>query len=362
MKSKALKLTLKSILYAILALVLVVVIYLGYVFFSYSRIEDNLPLSPTSTAQGGEKVKVGTDYVVVTQNVGFGAYTPDFTFFMDGGKESRAKSKESVEHALTDAYQTLSSTIPDFVLLQEVDTKATRSYGINQLEFFNLYFEAYQSVYAENYHSAYLFYPFLKPHGASKSGLVTYSGYTVTSAVRKSIPVSTSLSKFLDLDRCYSKSVVGVENGKNLVMYNVHMSAYGGSEEIRTAQMSALFNDMKAEYDKGNYCIAGGDFNHDFTGDSNEKLNGNKNSDFEWAQPFPENLLPQGITRCTNYTDETLTPTARNCDIPYKKGNYTIIVDGFLVSDNVDVSVTTNIQTDFSYSDHNPVAIVFKLK
>lgn len=362
MKSKALKLTLKSILYAVLALVLVVVIYLGYVFFSYSRIEDNVSLTATGEALGGEEVKVDTEYIAITQNVGFGAYTPDFTFFMDGGTESRAKSKESVEHALTDAFQLVSAAFPDFIFVQEVDVKATRSYKINQLEFLNSYLPEYQSVYAENYHSAYLFYPILKPHGATKSGLVTYSGYTVTSAVRKSIPVSTSLSKFLDLDRCYSKTTVKVENGKNLILYNVHMSAYGGSEEIRTAQMTALFNDMKAEYDKGNYCLAGGDFNHDFTGDSNEKLNGSKNADFEWAQPFPASLLPEGIKRCTNYTDETLNPTARNCDVPYEKGNYTIIVDGFLASDNIEVTTTTNIDTGFRYSDHNPVGIVFKLK
>ena len=35
-----------------------------------------------------------------------------------------------------------------------------------------------------------------------------------------------------------------------------------------------LFEDMAAEYQKGNYVICGGDFNHDFTGDSSQKLNG----------------------------------------------------------------------------------------
>ena len=120
-----------------------------------------------------------------------------------------------------------------------------------------------------------------------------------------------------------------------------------------------LLEDMKAEYDQGNYCVAGGDFNHDFTGDSSQKLNGAE-ADFGWAQPFPAELLPQGISRATNYN--TYNPTCRNCDIPYQEGNFTIIVDGFLVSENVGVNWVENVDTDFSYSDHNPVRMQFWLK
>ena len=173
--------------------------------------------------------------------------------------------------------------------------------------------------------------------------------------------ISQSFSKFLDLDRCYSISRIPTENGKELVLFNVHLSAYGGSDEIRTAQMTMLFEDMKKEYEKGNYTVCGGDFNHDFTGDSTQKLNGGAQVDFGWAQPFPKYLLPDCISRCMNYEGE-LTPTCRNCDIPYKEGNFTIIVDGFLVSENVNAVKVQNIKTDFKYSDHNPVLLEFVLK
>ena len=73
----------------------------------------------------------------------------------------------------------------------------------------------------------------------------------------------------------------------------MHSSAYGGSDEIRTAQMTMLMGDMKSEYDKGNYVICGGDFNHDFTGTSTKDLNGGSDVDFGWAQPFPDNLIPR---------------------------------------------------------------------
>jgi endonuclease/exonuclease/phosphatase family metal-dependent hydrolase len=346
----------------ILGVILLVVIgYLLYVFISYDRIPDRQDLEVQGEAPI-EQAEVGKTYRIVTQNIGFGAYTADYTFFMDGGTESRAKSKESVIDTVGAAAAQVFRENPDFVFFQEVDTDSTRSYHVNEEDLLNAVFTDYQRVGAVNYHSAYLMYPILEPHGSSNSELLTYTSITATSSLRRSLPISTSVSKFLDLDRCYSVTRIPVENGKELVLYNVHLSAYGNSDEIRTAQMTMLFEDMQAEYEKGNYCVCGGDFNHDFTGDSTQVLNGGANTDYGWAQPFPEELLPDGILRCDNYTAGVELPTCRNCDVPYEEGNFTIIVDGFLVSANVTVERLENVQTGFVYSDHNPVVMEFVLQ
>ncbi len=358
-KKKLIKKISKIALCVLLSFVLVVAGYLGYVIFSYNRIADNQTITPAKSGEDGALV-IGESYTAVIQNLGFGAYTQDFTFFMDGGTQSWAESDESVKACINKGADKVSEFNPDFILFQEVDFDSTRSYHINQREMLEKRFNTYSSAFAVNYHSAFLAYPFTQPHGASNSGILTLSKYNISSAKRRSLPISESFSKFLDLDRCYSVSRIPVENGKELVLYNVHSSAYGGSDEIRTAQMTMLFNDMKAEYEKGNYTVCGGDFNHDFTGDSTQKLNGGQKVDFGWAQPFPEKLLPECLTRCINY--ESLAPTCRNCDIPYKDGNFTIIVDGFLVSENVEAVKVQNISTEFVYSDHNPVVLEFKLK
>ena len=81
---KALKIALKTILIALGVLFVVVAAYLAYVIFSYSRIEDNLVLEPKEKTT--EIASSDKTYTIVTQNIGFGAYTPSFTFFMDGGK------------------------------------------------------------------------------------------------------------------------------------------------------------------------------------------------------------------------------------------------------------------------------------
>lgn len=346
---------------AILAVILIVVLgYVAYVYFTYDRIEDNQTLDPRGNAVA-EAVAVDREYTVMTQNVGFGAYTADFTFFMDGGESSRAASAESVKTCIGGISENIRSYKPDFVFFQEVDTDSTRSHHINERELLCGDFEDYQEVFAINYHSAYLMYPILEPHGKSNSGILTLSRAEVTSALRRSLPISTSFSKFLDLDRCYSVSRIPVENGRELVLYNVHLSAYGGSDEIRAAQMNMLFDDLKAEYEKGNYCVVGGDFNHDFTGNSGEMLNGVSGTEYDWAQPFPVEMLPREILRCDNYTAGGNVPTCRNCDVPYDENTFVNIVDGFLVSDNVTVTRLENIDAAFEFTDHNPVLMSFTL-
>ena len=352
---------LKRICIILLIPLLIITVYLLYVIMTYHRIPDHLVLDRRNMAST-EPLSVGKNYRVVTQNCGFGAYTPEFTFFMDGGTQSWAKDKETVIRDIDQAAETIQELNPDFILLQEVDTDSTRSYHVNQYTQLAEAFPDFCNVFAVNYHSAFLMFPLTQPHGASNSGLLTLSRSDITHAERTSLKIAAGFSKFLDLDRCYSVSRIPVENGKELVLYNVHLSAYGGSEEVRTAQVTQLCNDMLAEYQAGNYCVCGGDFNHDLTGDSTIVLGGGKITDFGWAQPFPENLLPKGISRCIEYDDPELIPTCRNCDVPYGPDCQTFVLDGFLISDNVHVEKLNNIDTQFAYSDHNPVAMSFSLK
>ena len=227
-------------------LVGVVAVYVIYLFTTYHRIADNLPLTVEQPAKKGTDVDalaIGTEYTALTYNIGFGAYTPDFSFFMDGGESSWAKSKESVLDTVQGAGDLVASLRPDFALIEEIDLDSTRSYHTDEYALLKECLPEDYTVFAQNYDSAFLFYPLNQPHGSSKSGLGLFSGYPVTEALRRSFPISTSWKKFLDLDRCYSISRVPVENGTELVIFTLHMSAYGNSDEIRKAQISMLCED-----------------------------------------------------------------------------------------------------------------------
>ncbi len=351
----------------ILLLLLFVVAYVIYMQINYYRIDDNTALEISNPSD--EVLQSGVSYKALTYNIGFGAYNHDFSFFMDSGTMldgtavqgtmSRAQSRD-IETANTEgALEVAQSQDADFYLLQEVDTKSTRSYGINQRSIFELGNPDYSDIYAVNFHSSYLLYPFNEPHGSVLSGLLTMSRYSVSEAVRKSYPVDTSFfTKFFDLDRCFTLLRLPVDNGKELVLINSHMSAYDEGGTIRAQQLKLLNDVMAEEYSKGNYVIVGGDFNHALCNTITSFPSKQKVP--EWVFPLEETDIAEGlgVVKADNLND---VPTCRSTDMPYEKGvNYSVVIDGFIVSDNV-TATALNIDTDFYYSDHNPVLLTFTL-
>ncbi len=345
---------------AVLAAILLLVGgYVAYVFIDYSRLEDHLTLT---VENNNERVLTTEEEIsLVTWNLGFGAYSDDYTFFMDGGKSSRAFSEEAVYENMDGALTTLKGLNPDLLLLQEIDTKSTRSYHVDESTLIRDAFPAYASIFALNYDSSYLFYPLMKPIGKSVSGIMTLSSFTVDQSIRRSLPVETGFMKFLDLDRCYSVTTITVDNGKTLSLYNLHLSAYTSDGAIATKQLQLLLADMEEAAAKGHYVIAGGDFNKDLYGNSPE-IFGVDGAAYTWAQPFPKELLPAGLTLADSYREEAPVPSCRNTDIPYRAGEtFVITADGFIVSDNVTVKTTVVLDKAFRYSDHNPVKMTFTL-
>jgi len=347
----------------LLVLAIIVIGYVIYMISTYHRIEDHTPLSVDfpETSDGRKSVVVGETYRILTYNIGFGAYTPEFSFFMDGGKSSWAKSKESVVEDINGAAGLVQSLEPDFALLQEIDIDSTRSYHVEEYQLIRETLDPYYSVFAQNYDSSFLIFPLEQPHGFCRAGLALYSMYPIDSAVRRSFPVADSINKFLDLDRCYSVSRIPVENGKELVIMNLHMSAYGNDAAVREGQIRMLCEDMEQEYQKGNYVICGGDFNHDLK--ALEDDGSERNS---WAYPFPRNSLPEhfafAMDGLSQEVRDGLWNSSRNADMPYEEGvTYTIMLDGFILSDNVECVSYESVNTGYQYSDHDPVVMDFVL-
>lgn len=337
--------------------------YVIYVFAAYDRLPDKMVLEVEKAGGSSdfemETLSEGESYSVMTYNIGFGAYQPDYSFFMDGGKSSWGKDKESVTQTVSGAAQLVESVDPDFVLLQEVDRDGTRSYHIDELELFNQYIRGYYYTYAQNYDSPFLFFPPWEPHGTNKAGLVTYSRKEIAETMRRSLPISESFSKFVDLDRCYSIARIPVGEGKMLCLYNMHMSAYGSSDEIRTGQLSMLYEDMEADYEAGNYVICGGDFNHNLRTE-------NQDNAPQWAYLFPRESLPEGFRMALDEakSEEAVAHNScRNADEPYNEDTtYTVTLDGFIISDNVIVDSYEHMDCGYRFSDHDPVVMEFTLE
>ncbi|URZ88081.1 endonuclease/exonuclease/phosphatase family protein [Floricoccus penangensis] len=352
-----------TILYTLLAIIafilLIFIVYIAYLFISYKRLPDKQNLK--SEIRNTTKLKTDTSYRALTFNIGYGAYSADYSFFMEGGKSSRAYSPEAVKENINGQLQEIESVNPDLIFLQEVDIKGHRSKMVNEVQFFNDNLPDYSSVFSQNYNSAYLFYPFTKPIGSAKSGILTLAKAKLEDSVRYSLPIDTDFNKLMDLDRCFSASKIPLENGKYLQILNTHVSAYSKNAEVKMEQFAKLFNFIDKSYQDGNYVIVGGDFNHDIIGNSPQLFNGTSERE-QWEQPFPIEDIPEGFTLFDEGLAEAMIPTARSLNIPYQKGESKLmIIDGFLVSNNIKVESIHAMDLEFAHSDHNPVYMDFKL-
>lgn len=357
---------LKGVGIAVAIIVVALVSYVIYVMTSYYRLDDNLPLEIEQPVDANTlpTLAANEELTVVAANLGFGAYGPDFDFFMDGGSGSVAESPESVISNIEGSAEAISALNPDFILFEEVDTSGDRSHYIDEYQLLKDAFPTFGSVFAQNYDSPYLAWPPYAPHGANQAGVVTFSRYEVQDALRRSLPISDSFSKFLDLDRCYSITRIPLESqDADLVLFNVHLSAYGADESIMAGQRAMLFEDMTAERAQGNYVIAGGDFNHDMIGISNEVFGNQTNTEASWAQPFDFESVPEGFTIGAKVQVDAGTfasaATCRDAGRPYDGTNDRWVMDAFIYSDNITCLEQETLDLDFAYSDHNPVYLRF---
>ncbi|MBO4855746.1 MAG: hypothetical protein J5511_00015 [Bacilli bacterium] len=364
--------------------------YVGYVLLSYNRIGNiDLKVGRRSVLQ---QVEVGTTYKALTYNLGFGAYSQDYTFFLDTGYDddgnatcghySTAKSKAVVEFNTLGAIDTALAAQADFVFFQEVDTNSTRSYHVNQDMSIIESYPEYDHVHAKNFHSAFLPYPLYDMHGAVQAGLTTVSKYQIQSAQRKEYTISSSFSKFFDLDRCFSVSQIKVENGKNLWMVNSHMSAYDSGGTIREKQVQELNAFLKEKKAANDYVVVGGDWNHDlltynpdysYTLEEGHRAFNMTKKTPDWVSYYFEYNGEKGKTPLTEgykMVASDNTPTCRNNDIEWDPNKtFVCCIDGFVVSDNIEVIEHHNIQTKngnkgldgFAFADHDPAYIEFKL-
>ena len=357
-KRSKLKTVLLSILIPIALILVLLIGYFLYLILSYHRVGDQPELEIVN--QKTAKPEAGTEYKLLSYNIGFCAYTPDFGFFMDGGKGSRAKSAEAVNEVIDGIVALIGEKNPDLLLLQEVDKRSQRACKVDEDAAFTEKLTGYTSVFAVNWDCAYLCYPFTKPHGAALTGIKTLSRFGITAASRVELPVESSLMKLIDLDRCYTVSRIPTENGKEIVLYNFHLSAYTSDGKIAIEQLNILLSDMKREYEAGNYVIGAGDFNKDLLGNSAEVFG--VAGEYGWAQPIPEGTFDgTGISVVAPFDAENPVASCRNADGPYNPAQFRVTVDGFLVSDNVTVTASRVVDTGYAYSDHNPVEMTFVL-
>ncbi len=346
-------------LFRLLGIIIALVLLAAAVLVGYLSLNEYKPADtenlPVTQAALQEEPAVGDMLTVVTFNTGYAGLDRTEDFVMDGGKSVHPDSEEQVRGNMSGMLGSLNTFGAQVIFLQEVDDNSTRSYAINQMEYYRRGL-AMNAAMAYNHKCAFVPYPW-PPMAKINAGLVTLTNLNVTDAKRISLPVPFEWPvRTVNLKRCLLVERVPVAGGdKELVLVNLHLEAYddGAGKLAQTQQLLQL---LEREAAAGNYVIAGGDFNQAFP----------DAPDMPLVEPdgwLPGVLmeLPEGFT----YVYDASTPTCRSLQKPYsgdRNATQFYVIDGFIVSDNLKVNHVETIDLNFLNSDHNPVVLQVTLQ
>ena len=305
----------------------------------------------------------GQSVRIISWNIGYGALGAKQDFFMDGGTMVRPENKAAVEENLTGIADFIKTHKADMWFLQELDVGSARSFYVDESRFLSQA-TALGGNFAYNYKSLFVPVPF-PPLGRVAGGLATFTQFVPKSSIRYALPVPFKWPvRLANLKRCLLVNRFPLASGKELVAVNLHLEAYDEGEG-KIAQTKALMDFLTAEYEKGNYIIAGGDFNQTFP-------------DLNMA-PYPKHeglwqagildaaILPEGW----RFAADDAVPSCRLNNGVYesalhdetvRKNWQYYIIDGFILSPNVELQSICTFDESFVYSDHNPVELTVYLK
>lgn len=349
---------LRTVLAVIVILLLVAGAGIGWLSVREYKPDDVTKIEPEGTSD--RTLKRYDSFSVVSWNIGYGALGDNADFFMDGGESVMTADDERLESNLSGIEQEIARLDPDVLFLQEIDEDSRRSHYVNEAERMQDRFPGYTTAFSYNYHCDFVPFP-MPPIGKVRSGIMTFSEFPFSECTRYQLPCPFKWPvRVANLKRSLLVTRIPVENSKKeLVLINLHLEAYD-SGEGKIAQTKMLAEMLDEEYQKGNYVIAGGDFNQRFSSASSKKF------------PLQEGMWHPGVIKITgingvwNYLMDESTPSCRSLDKAYAGNDHTnfqyYLIDGFITSGNMDIEKFETEDLDFVYSDHNPVYLKVRLR
>lgn len=299
--------------------------------------------------------EAGQRLTIYAWNIGYGGLGEESDFFMDGGKMVDPPDQETVEKNLEGIEQFVQNNPADVWLLQEIDVNSARTGGVDE---FDLLFSGNftNGVFAYNYKCPFVPIP-VPPIGRVESGIATLSDlYISDDAERISLPCPFAWPiRAAQIKRCLLITRTPVEGtDRELVLVNLHLEAYDDGEG-KIAQTKLLMEVLQQEYARGNYVIAGGDFNQTFPGSLDHFPI--RNSEKWTPGVLEQSILPEGW----QFAADVEGATCRLLDQPFCADSQLYVIDGFILSPNVRLAEVETVEAGFQYSDHNPVRLVVEL-
>ncbi len=304
-----------------------------------------------------EKMDTTRVFSLITWNIGYGGLGKEMDFFYDGGTRARPEKsffRQSIS-GIGDFLREHDSA--DFILLQEIDREAKRSYYLDEVNWLETLLPGYCIAFATNYDCRFVPLPVADPMGRVLSGHVTCSRFLPDAVTRHGFDKHVQWpNRLFYLKRCFMTSRFSLADGNQLVVLNIHNSAFDTGGILRKREMETISTFMLAEYQAGNYLIAGGDWNaNPPVFDPAKIITGDKVKQVEFTDL--QTFFPDW-----EFAFDPQRPTNRNVDNAYQKGTTPVTtIDFFLVSPNIKLLHVQTFQTGFEDSDHQPVYLQIAL-
>ena len=341
------------ILIPILALVILVVVFLITLMITVAGFkpqEGNLPVIEKSQKQlsGDEPISL------ITWNLGYGGLGEESTFIADGGKSILPPSKQIVAKNIKNIAAFLRQNPADIILLQEAAQKSRLIFNLD------LWQEITNNLSEYNHsHTPTVKVPWFPIIGRLITGNAILSNVKPGSMFRHNLPLEEKgiLGIFQQKYNFMSARFDLPDSDRQFVVVNLHLAAFDEGGIIRKKQLKKLKDFMLSEYEKGNFVVVGGDWNHSLTETNFPSTTSEKY--LFWIHELPADFTPDGW----QWAFDPNVPTVRTLERPYSPGeNYTCIIDGFLLSPNLDLLSVTGFDLQFRFSDHQPIRIELKPK
>lgn len=284
---------------------------------------------------------------ITSWNYGYASLGAEADFIADGGSRVRPSHRNTVRSNSHAVARHLALIDPDIVLLQEAAPASWATRYVDTLSTILEAFPRYSSYYSPTVEIQMIV--------RLRVGNALISRFSPRKVTKGDLP--SSRTGPFEIRHHLLIARYSLLHDRELVIANAHFAAFDEDATVRLRQLAKVRRFARSEYDRGNYVIVGGDWNLRLTDTTFEH---STSDEFIW---WLFDLPRTAEVSCWRWVVDPKTPTVRLLHEPYVPGRtYTSIIDGFLVSPNIEVISVRTSDLEFQHADHNPVTIVVALR
>ena len=349
------KLLFRLFTFFIILVLLACTAFIAFIYFTQYKPIDQSPITIRNpqTAQ----IIPNQNYSITTFNMGYGSHYSSNYIDSKNNRLALQPTISTLESHLKSMINNLLALDSDFYTLQEIDTDAKRSHHMNQNELISQSFKNYSASLAYTYNSPYIPLPLSNPIGQLESGLLTLSKFKTEQEQRLNLPRSEHIiNQFVEPHYTLLETTIPVRGNSFLVIANLQLAPSDLEHKLISEQQFVYLSDyIKGHLSQDHYLILSGDWNHFIVSPTFKTTE-------SWPldlQNIPNTFKPSTMNWAIDYTH----PTTRSMHYAYEPNmSFVSITDGFLVSDNIDISSVVTSPVGFNFSNHQPVTLTFTLK